>query len=653
MSLDDLEKTLRKANIVISEGPTHWDGEGDERPRQDEHEYLDQGAKTIRDLYVEGVIGEERHEQSRATVAAAQLVLGAADYRHKGTQGVIAAQYPDDVLERMLTFDKFRQYDVYEAEEKELQQRIASKDTQLYELVQDEIAPQLSALNDALTGTHSKLDSYEMAGLKELYSDRLEKLHEAVAIYIRKHGIPNVAEEWEEAIQETADAATTRADIVTAVEESLDGLEASIQQGLRDERRQLETELHRAGFEGGTIDDDRLAEVLDRIDNLLDKQSRQQSQLEEYLDTLQSGADTLDGKIANLESRLSSMDLEDRVEALVNDELEKLRAERDRIQHELDQLSAEREELEAARESLGTDRERMSAPETDDFGESDRILAGEARIAEYDYTSRFETSVHDHGRVWLPGDEVFEADSAYWSNHHSRSDDRYRMRQLLAEHDDEDRDLDKLLEQYPLNRRSRFVVSETSRFGLREEERLVLDLRVYAHLEMYAKHDADNRPATREDLLSVVNEAVREAESADTPHLVTVASPTGWTDSIEQTVSNGNGIGASFSRLLGIVLVDLSERQFIYDDSDSLVTENLQLFTFETPSESVAECEQEIRERYVEPERTSYVTVKTVAQETRFERSTIVRAFKNLEQKGVGTRQQTKYGLCLYFGDGT
>lgn len=649
MSTNQLESTLKNARTIIDEGITYWESPGRESRRQDTHETLFEGEQTIRDVFQEGIIDRERHSDCRATVAAAQLVLAAADYGHRGGNGTLASQYPDDVLERMHTFDDFRQYDVYEEDEDELQRRIQSTDSQLYGLVEKEIAPQLHALNDALTGEHSELDDFQMRGLKSLYSDRLDKLHKAVSIYIRYHGVPNVVDEIEEAVLETAEAANIRNDVVSSVEEAVDELSTSLHQSLRDERRQLEAEIHRAELGDSSFDEDRLDEALNRIDDLLDRQTKQQKRLDEHLDTLSSNASALDEQISQLESQLSSGDLEARIEALINDELEALRTERDRIQRQVDQLTAEREELAAASEALENNRKRTTVPTSGDETEAEAILSTEARIAEFDYTSRFETSVHDYGRVWLPDGNVFEADSEYWSSQHSRIDERQRMRSLLAEYGDDN--ADKRLGQYPLNRQSRFVVSDSSSLGLRKRERLILDLRVHAHLEMYAEHNADIRPASQEDLLGVVNDAVTTAESADTAYLLTVASPTGWTNNVESTVINGEDVGASFSRLLGIVLVDLADQRLIYDESDDLVTENIKLFTFETPDETVAACAEEIRERFATRDRTSYVTVDTVTAETNFDAYTVSQAFKSLENENVGTREQTKYGLCLYFDD--
>ena len=645
---DDLGRCRRTAELIIDDGIREWARSTKEPARRDEHETLLECRTDIRNAYRNGRLTDDNlHDELRTIIEQARLVLAAADYDDRGDAGPIAAQFPDDVLETMLTLDGYRQYDVYDADNETLQRRIASKDGKLDTVIREEVAPQLTALNEALTGTHSELSKTQMAAVEDLTSGRLDRLQEAVGLYLRYNGLPNVRDEIEEAVLEAATAADRRADIVeelsTAMDESLDEFARSLNQGFRDERRELTDELHRAmyGVESGA--DGNTQELLDRVTKLLDRQQEQQEALQEQIELHREKLTALAETTADIEALLSD-GVDEQYENLLADELDRLREQRAAIEAHVDELRAERAELESTREELETDRSTVEGGRVPDHEEQtiDPVYATDARIAEFDYSSRFETAVHESPGITLPDGETFVADSSYWTEHHVRSDDRERMRRLLSEHREEE-DAEAALGQYPLGRRSRFTVEETGRLPFTEQQRLVLELRVYPHLTAFARDGRDTRPATESDLLTVVNDVVRGAETAGTEHVVAIASPTGWTDGVETTVARGTAV--SFSRYVEVVLVDLDGRRLVYDDSEPLVDANADLFTFESRTEAIDDCVATIRSEYVGT--VDYVSLDRAVAGTDHDEYTVSRAFARLEDAGVGARRQ--YDDDLYF----
>lgn len=654
---DDIEKCLKTARTIISEGISHWNETGLNRRRKQEHETLIDCGLTIRDLHIEGELNDEEHEKRRSEIEVAKLILAAADLDADQSDGTLAAQYPRDVLKRMITVDRFRQYDVYEAEDNELQQRIQSHDSQLYEMIRKEVAPQLQSLNEGLTGDRSDLSKFQMRGLKAIYGQRLEMLRKAVGLYISHHGLPNVAEEMEEAILEASEAAKDRKSIVAeleaSIEESMDDLSRSLHQSLRDEHRQLETELYRLDRDGGSdVDDRQMSELLDRVENLLEEQAEQKAAISEQIDLWNSKLTELERHIEGLERRRSADDIEAEVAQLVDDELEQLREERERIARQLTALEAERAELTTAREGLEAKRtplERGELPDRD-VETVDPVLASEARIAEFDYSSRFEQAVHDVSEIVLPDGDSFSADTGYWRDHHRRHDDRGRMRSLLKTHGEDGTDIEARLGQYPLNRHSRFVVERSGRLPLTGSRELTIELRMKGHLETFARYGADDRPASRNDLLEVINDVVRGAEQDDVPAIVVIASPTGWTDAVERAVRRGEGNGISFSRQVDIVLVDLNGRQVIYDESQSLVSANKQLFEFDSLSESAQDCREAVETDLLGTD-PRYVRLQNVVEDMGFSEQVVSMAFDRLAEDGVGLVRQTSQGLVLDLRD--
>lgn len=656
---DEISKCLNTARTVISEGISYWNAPGYDRRRQDEHEKLIECGFKIRELYKSGELGltPEEHELRRGEIEVAKLVLAAADYDARGASGSLASQYPSDVLERMIQVDNFRQYDVYDADEDELQQRIQSHDSQLYDLVREEIAPQLQALNEGLTGTNSELSKFQMRGLKAIYGDRLETLHQATALYIRHHGLPNVVDALEDAVLEAAEASTDRERIVSELEaslsESIEEVSTSLHNSLRDQRHQLETELRRLTYDDGAADESEVSELLDKLESLLEKQADQQTALSEQIERRESKLAELDQHIDRLEDRLAENTIEESVEQLLDDELEQLRKERGKLTRQIDSLEVERRELETAHKKLETERSALSRGTLPEYeGETvGPVLASEARIAEFDYSSRFESAVYDSPEIALPSGESFSADTQYWRDHHQRTDERQRMQTLLEEQtDDEETDIMTLLGQHPLNRHSRFTVERSGRLSLSKSRELTIELRMCAHLETFARYGADDRPATRQDLLEVMNDIVRGAEQNSTPSIVAVASPTGWTSAVERAIERGEGISAQFSRQVSVVLVDLYDRNFIYNDASGVITSNIELFEFPTIAERTRKCSETIRTQFIEDDET-YVAASTVSEETEYREHVVASAFAYLEEHGVGARQQTSHGLVLDLRD--
>lgn len=656
--LNELEQSLDNARTVITEGISYWNSPGYDRRRKEEHETLIENGFLVRDLYKSGELDltTEEHEKRRGEIEVAKLILAAADYDVHGSDGSLAAQYPTDVLKRMIQVDAYRQYDVYAADDDELQQRIQSQDSKLYQLVREEIAPQLQALNEGLTGTLSELNKFQMRGLKAIYSDRLETLHEATALYIRYHGLPNVVDELEDAIIDAAEASADRerivAELEASIEESISEVSASLHNSLRDHHHQLETELQRLRYNENTVDDTELSALLDRFESLLDEQATQQAALSDQIELRKSKLDDLDKHIERLERRIERDQLEERIESLVDGELDQLREERTRLTRQITSLEAERKELEAVYDELETDRDALTRGELPDRETTDEpVLASEARIAEFDYSSRFESTVHDIPHVTLPNGDSFDADDQYWRDHHRRTDERQRMRTLLENHTDSDRtDVAKLIDQYPQNRHSKFVVERSGRWSLLTSQALTIELRMCAHLGRFARYGADDQPATQSDLLAVINDVVRGAEKKDTPTLAGIASPTGWTAAVERTVKQGEGIGANFSRQVSIVLVDLQERTIVYNDADTVITSNIEIFEFPTVSEKAQACAETILNQFIH-DNSTYVSVPAVVEGTEYREYVVALAFERLEKRGVGKRQQTKNGLVLDLRD--
>ncbi len=126
-----------------------------------------------------------------------------------------------------------------------------------------------------------------------------------------------------------------------------------------------------------------------------------------------------------------------------------------------------------------------------------------------------------------------------------------------------------------------------------------------------------------------------------------MASPSGWTDTVEETIRRGDGTGTSLSRQVELVLVDLYERRLIYDAGQSLVTANVELFEFETLTERAQAAEADIRDELLADDR-EYLQLETVVEELGVSKQVAAMAVNRLAAQGTGTLRQTSHGLVLY-----
>jgi len=220
------------------------------------------------------------------------------------------------------------------------------------------------------------------------------------------------------------------------------------------------------------------------------------------------------------------------------------------------------------------------------------------------------------------------------------------MASLLA---DEGRN-DEAVDHYPLRRRSRYTAVTSGQFGLSTDAALVVEAVVHSNLTAHATNGFDANPAGLDDLLDVINRATERADHYDTPHLIGVASTTGWTDRVRELVA-----GAELSRTrlgtgVSLCLVDLRTGELLYDRSDDVVHENRSLFERAVRVERVDAVERHVRDEYVQDPMTDTVRLETVAAELGVNEHIVASAFDRLEGADDATQgYHDEHGPYLVF----
>ena len=616
----------------------------------------------------------------RGNLRLAQLLIAASFYSEDGDlPRAMEGEFRESELQAVVDFDRYRQFDALS--EEQIQRKIRRMEGEVYELVREYTSTQLNNLDDLLEAPDAQQDVMER--LLDRYEERREKVRQGFFIYVETHGLEHMVERIEVAVEAVNESSARREEIAAELRSpgGADGDDGSgtgsdgtaaeptvdVKAAVRD-RRQLEAKLDQlvGQVEGGSVNHEtlqaelrevqkraaELTEVHDSAARQVDERIEQTSELEE---DIVDRIETLQDIVADTASD-DGTDAEEKAAELVENELEKLHEQREEMRREMRRLEREREGIEAAREALEQRRETLDArveteataraeesagaagtagaddqhaeqrPEAAGIDGSSAVTAEMARIFEMDYLGRFDISMHETPVVYTRDGEV-DVPDGYWEGRSQRWDHTGELLGLLG---------DESPDRYPTAPASRYEVTNSELLGLGEQTEMVVEAAVQSNLHAYAQNGVDTQPAGMDAFLAAVNDVVDEAETGGYEYLLALASPTGWTDEVVQTVSGEEMSRARVSKHVGICLVDLQDGTLVYDDSDPLVRENAHLFELPIDEERVEDCVAELRQEYVDDLVTESVLLRDVVADHGYDTTVVKRAFNRLEAQGHG-----------------
>lgn len=258
-------------------------------------------------------------------------------------------------------------------------------------------------------------------------------------------------------------------------------------------------------------------------------------------------------------------------------------------------------------------------------GELPRLVAAlEARQREQNYIRRFDTKVQRITKVWHPLRNQIISPTQPWSQLHQTSDKMVTLMQLLHTGF-----LEEGIEQgMPINAATRYHLP-----GQGEQELgLVLEARVFSHMEAFVERGFDTEPATLAELNALLDEIQRDAEGFDAAYLVGLASPTGWTEAAQAYVATGETGSTFHHRLVLPCLVDLTALNVIYNPDDERLRPLVPLFAPRLPEEEIARVIEHVKHALV---LSSGVSIQDVHLETGIEEPLIRQAFGKLVSQGA------------------
>lgn len=542
-------------------------------------------------------------EQDRSQLRLARLWIAASFYKDGSVPRSMEDDFSEAALQAAVDFDRYKQFDVLD--EDQISRRIRRMEGEVYELVKDYTNSQLANLDELTDDPDVQQDVIRQ--LNQKYDDRLEKVRKGFYTYVEEvRGLGGMVSAVEEAIKDVSNAKATKESVQSELSERLDKLESTVEQGFRQQETTIEQEIRLVEQElAGT--DPEIEEIksrLDDIDTTSEEFRQTTSQLRAAIKDAQQMEDRLDSQIEELKStRTKSQQAEDsaiadEVTDIVDDELNELKRQREELQDEIRRLQREREGLESAREQLDERQEHLTnrvdeieqSVKTEEGGiDGDSVVTPLiARLLELDYIGRFETSMRDTSSIYT-GEDTYDIPDGYWSGRSERSSQRPELEQYLDEKTS--------AEQFPENVSARYEITSSQFLGLSDTREMIIEASVVSDLEALATNGFDATPSTLKDLLSHVNQTVQEAEQQEVTHLLALASPNGWTDAVEQQITDKGISRTRFSRHVSIILVDLQDGSLIYDRSDPVAERNRSLFELPVDNERIQECIDDIRDR--------------------------------------------------------
>ena len=218
------------------------------------------------------------------------------------------------------------------------------------------------------------------------------------------------------------------------------------------------------------------------------------------------------------------------------------------------------------------------------------VPRGEAKRREINFISRFDRKILSIDALRNPVTGAV-ARVERWDACHETGDEAGRLMELLKVGF-----LDRQIsDTMPFNLRSRYRVTDgKARKG--EPAALVIEARVVSHLEAHLRDGFDTRPMGVEELMPILNEALREAEASQTIHILGLASTSGWDQEARHYVASTRS-GDSFNhRLLLPCLIDLVDHALIVNPTDSRLESFASLFSLKLFEEDVADTVKYLRD---------------------------------------------------------
>lgn len=212
----------------------------------------------------------------------------------------------------------------------------------------------------------------------------------------------------------------------------------------------------------------------------------------------------------------------------------------------------------------------------------------EAKKAEIAFTNRFDHKIRSITSIRHPLDgTVYRI--LNWDNAHESGDEVARLLDALGVGF-----LDKsVADTLPMNLWSRYTVPNVR---VAPGQGMIIELRCVSHLESHASVGFDTTPFALAELFPMLQKSAQIAEANRRPHILGLASTTGWDEEAVNYVS-ADASGRSYAhRFLLPFLIDLNTGSIFFNKSDDRALPFVALFSPTLESEDIRKVIAYVRE---------------------------------------------------------
>lgn len=265
------------------------------------------------------------------------------------------------------------------------------------------------------------------------------------------------------------------------------------------------------------------------------------------------------------------------------------------------------------------------------------VSADNARASELNFLARFDIKMNAFPVKLFSPNEGMTYTVNVWKSHY-----HYDAGQAAATKDSKAGE-----KVTPVNAGSVYAVEQKDPGSIlgRTRRKVVAEAFSYCTLEDYKDLGFDTRPVTLPMLMGVLNPIIRKAEDGDYYHVVGIASPTGWDDSVIAWATGSAGGNTYVSRNVAVCLIDSVLGEVYYNRNDQRIASYIDYFRHEFDKERVEKIKKVIKAEF---ESREYLEFEKIFDQTKEDRFIIQMAFAELEREKTG---RTKFvpGVGMVF----
>jgi hypothetical protein len=557
----------------------------------------------------------------RSKFAFAKLLLAAAAHVNREESSIVE-RFNSKELTLVESFEKFSAFDILSP--KEIAERIARRGD-IYDLVMEFYKGQYSDLDRLFDDPDVPKDL--KYAFSHRYGKRLEKIKKGVQEYVGQYGPTIVVSQIEEKVwsrikeseeerRHISESLRLRIADVTSKLKTRDEVDRE-NQSFANRLREVEQKAL-GGREPSTL-------------NALESQGGQLVQrylgFETEIDGLVAVVDRKHQELVAREAELErarqeyEQQKEEQRRKLVESELREVEALKSQLESEARSLQEEKTSLQLKREEIN---DRLTRLTDVSEGKSLRFVTKEdAKLCELNFIARFDRKMHD-----FPVNVFSPVENRTFAVNSWEQDSHRRMSENVASPTS------------PANESSQYAIFERKYIVFGEKvTKAIIEAVSFGDLSTFEEYGFNTGRATKSQYLQLVLPRKNRAEVGKYLHVIGIASPTGWDETLAKELSSESFAKNYLSQNVSVCLVDSLTGEICYNSLDKRMAEFAERFRPEFEEERIKGLRTKALEKLTV---SGFIVPEDFAKETGEAHTTVLKVLYDLEREGKARARVSK-----------